>query len=612
MRGKAIFMIRDNQIKWAKVVFILLFSSILLSCSLLIKPLITGDGREYLGMTVSFKNHMSFDLTLNDIDERLKLEKLNSIHFPEELTYAGYFEDIDGKFYSYHFWFYSLLNVVPYIILEQFDINPLKSFQLTNCLLYIFLMYKIMFRNNLNNKTKSILLCISLFCPIIFYLNWTHTEVFSYVFLFIGLLNLYENKLKQSMLHTSISALQNPAISIIPLYILFSELIKGRKTLFQDKKKLSSFFLLGVISLLNIIPYLFYWMHYRKFSLISSTGYASLDFITFDKIWSLFFDLNFGLIVYVPLLLLVFSYQIYKKGTFSFIAIGILLFISIVSSTQLNWNSGMMYINRYSVWMIPLLIFGTIEFYGKLSFKKAILFVMIYTLTTGIVSAVCLKEHDYSNYLKFGPVAKFAISNFPNLYNPEFEIFYERALGYERLNKEEFPIEISNNNGLRKMLVLDESSEMMGYVNGGIQLNNNNNLFRVQDGKNDILHSPYKFGLGNGWHSLEKSVENKYRWMGAESSTLLIANETKEHKLLIETSSYYTSRQCAIYLNDNKIYEGTIPSGQTETINIPIVIKQGSNTLRIVSLDGADKPSIVDGSADARGLSFVINSIIIE
>ncbi|MGG3838350.1 hypothetical protein ABEV00_15205 [Paenibacillus thiaminolyticus] len=598
-------------LRWGKVIFIILFSSLLVSTSLLVKPVLTGDGREYLGMTISFKNHLTFDLTQEDISERFEVEKKNNINYPDDFTYHGYYKSVDEKYYSYHFWFYSMINAIPYVLFEKLNINTLKSFQFTNCILYILLIHKIIFRTKLSNKIKIILVLISLLSPIIFYLNWTHPEVFSYVFLFMGLLNLYESKYKKAMSFTSLASLQNPPISIVSLYILLSEFWKRRNKIFKDQRTFLSFLSLGLISLINICPYLFYWLHFREFSLISSSGYASLDLITFDKIWSLFFDLNFGLIIYVPVLLLAFFYAVFKKDKIAIVSCGILILVSIVSATQLNWNSGMMYINRYSVWLIPLLIFGLLNFFENISLRKNVLLLMIFILTTGSVSIVCLKEHDYSNYIKFGPVAQFIISNFPTLYNPNFEIFYERSQGYEGINRAEFPIEISNDNGIRKILVFDESSSLMGYINGDLQLASNN-IFMVKDQKNDLISSPYKFGFRNGWYPLEKLGEDKHRWMEKESTTLFIANDTKYHRLKIVVTSFNIPRKCTISLNGDQIFEKTIPTGQFETIDIPISIKRGGNQLKIVSLDGTDKPSLINGTDDSRDLSFAIKSIIID
>ncbi|MGZ9586206.1 hypothetical protein [Paenibacillus marinisediminis] len=621
-------MFTQSNVKWVKIVAFFLLSIVFTLTPLLKNPVITGDGKEYLSMTISFSNHLSPELDQEDINDRLQLEAKNNILTPSDLVKFGYYEDLNGDLYSYHFWFYSLFNVIPYLILESLGINPLKCFQLTNCILYLLLLYKILFLTNLKNKTKLLLVIISLFSPILLYMNWTHTEVFSYVFLFMGLLNLYENKKKRGMLFSSIAALQNPAISIVPLYILINELVQKKSDILR-KNELRSFITLGIISIINIVPYIFYWLNYRQFSLISTSGYSSLDLISFDKIWSLFFDLNSGLIIYVPLLLILFIYSLIKKEKNVIVVSVIILLISLVSATQLNWNSGMMYINRYSVWFIPLLIFGLLPVLEQISIKKIVIWSLLYVMTTGVVTVTCLKEQDYGNYLKFGPVAQFAISSFPQLYNPQHEIFYERSLGYEGIDDAALPIKLSNSDGVRKVMVWDESLETFGYINGDINLSNTeiyrveNNLeskgndptlieFLENNGE-DILTGPQQYSFLSGWYHLEEASGLKHRWIDKEASLAFSFEEKGNQHFIFKIASFNIPRTCEVKLNDQVVFNGVIPQDSYKEIAFTAEVLKGTNILSLTSKDGADQPQrILKGSTDERELSFDVNSIIIK
>ncbi|MEK8131066.1 hypothetical protein WMW72_24490 [Paenibacillus filicis] len=595
------------------IVFFALFSCILMSVAFIHQPVLTGDGREYLGMTISIKNHLSPELRSTDMVERDALEQKNNITFPLEKNYFGYFQSLKGEYYSYHFWFYSLINSFTYFVLDFFNINALKSFQITNCILFLLLLLKILKSPVINNKSKLMLCLITICSPVVFYLDWSHPEVFSYVLMSLGFLYLNEKKINFTMLFFSLAALQNPAISVLSLYLLISEFFKHRSQLMKDTKTRIDFIFLSLISTINIIPYIFYYLNFREFSLITKAGFSSLKFITFPKIWSLFFDLNFGIIVYTPVLLLFFIYLCFKGHKNVLILSVLLLFISIVNATQWNWNSGMMYINRYSLWYIPVLIFGCFRFIDKFDTKKTVLFSILYICTTGVVTAYCIKEHDFGNYLKLGPLAKMAVVGFPSMYNPEPEIILERIQGTEFLENTVFPMNIFGFDGeLRKSIVRDQSSNYIGYINGRSKaaLDRRILVSRVYLGNEDIFVNNIEAGFGEGWYSVEGDITAKWRWV-ASNSYLLVIGDNATHNISFDIKSFYKLRNASIYFNDEIIYQGQIPVDSAIKINHTVSTGQHS-IIKIVSNDGSDKPSDLGYGLDKRDLSFSISSFKIE
>ncbi|WP_160044151.1 hypothetical protein [Paenibacillus sp. USDA918EY] len=573
------------------------------------KPVITGDGREYLGMTISFVQHLSPELKESDILVRKVIESKNQINFPENSEYLGYYQSLKGEMFSYHFWFYSLLNTPVFIVMKLLHINELKSFQLTNCLLYVLLCIKILNTKVLTNKVRLFFLIASFLSPIVLYFKWTHTEVYSYVFLFLGLIAFLERSKKMAMLYVSLAALQNPAISIVAIYFLVHELLLIRKSIFKNKEILTRYLLLGVISSLNILPYLFYWIHFRKFSMITASGYSSLTFFSTKKVWSLFFDLNYGLIVYVPILLILLVIALLKIEKLAWISLVIVLLVAAVDATQLNWNSGMMYINRYSVWLIPFLLFGCIHMLNKYNTRKILSLILVLCITTGLTTFICFKEYDYSNYMKFSPIAKFIISKFPGIYNPEYETFIERAQGHEGISKDDFPLTMVNTEGVRKILEINSETSEMRYVNSSANFKASRDIFYISKmyANKDIFVSDIEAAFGRGWHSLE-SNQTHYRWTD-ESSILRIKYENSHEVTLdLKMRSFFRDRHCKIFVNGALVHEELISSDHDENIAINVYLAKGLNTIKIESTNGADKPSEVLGSLDSRALSFSISS----
>ncbi|MEK3704885.1 hypothetical protein MKY87_12395 [Paenibacillus sp. FSL R7-0198] len=601
-----------------RIIFFLwvIISIVVLIGSILYKPTLTGDGREYLGMTISFKNHLSPELLASDIHERNLVETSNNINYPEGTDYSGYFESKTGTYYSYHFWFYSLLNLVPYSILDAFNLNVLNSFQITNSVLFLIMLLKII-RTSIFKTIglKIAVLIFNLFSPIILYIHWTHTEVFSYVMIFLGLIYYFEEKPKASVLFFSLAALQSPAISILSLYVLLSELLKEKTNLFKDRRSLLNYLLLGAVSTINIMPFLFYYFHFGEFSLITATGYSSLELITIRKVLSLFFDLNFGLIIYTPVLIISMLYLVIKKHKNAIVMFTLLILMSIVNATQLNWNSGMMYINRYSVWYIPLMIFGVIFYFNKMKIKKLYLIIAIFIFTTGSVTVYCLKQYDYSNYLRFSPVAKLIMNNYPRLSNPVPEIFYERALGLEKMENVKFPISLINSDGqVRKTLdrnSMEEGKEFY-YDNGKFNFNLSKNLFTILDLKagEDIFNEAVSAGFVRGWYSIEGEEYNKYRWMGSISE-LIFKTDSSKKRMKFSITSFQKDRNITINLNNKKVFYGSIPKDTETKIEVEID-NSGFNYMTIISEDGTDKPSDFLGTNDNRDISFSIGSINLE
>lgn len=600
-----------SNVKNNRVIFaiILIYSFCMIFFALFSRPVIIGDGREYLGMTISFVEHLSPELRESDIIIRNSIESKNQISFPESFEYVGYYPSQKGEMFSYHFWFYSLLNAPVFFILRLFEINELKSFQLTNSLLYLLLIFKLFSTKIFSNeRVRLFFLIVTFVSPIVLYLKWTHTEVYSYVFLFLGLITFLEEKKRRAMVYVSLAALQNPAISIVAIYFLIHEFIQNRHVLFKNSKVLIDYLILGVISSLNVVPYLFYWVHFKRFSMITASGFSSFDFFSFAKVWSLFFDLNYGLIIYVPVLIILLLVSLLKREKLAWISLILMLSIAVVDATQLNWNSGMMYINRYSVWLIPILLYGSFYLINKINVKKMLLLVILLITSTGILTIYCFKENDYSNHLKFSPVSKYVIAKFPALYNPEYETFIERAQGTEGINKENFPVLITNSETIRKTLVTEGSS--MRYLNGPSNINANSEIFRILkiNANQDIFLNNIEAAFGPGWYQLESSNQINYRWT-EERSTLLI-NSDKEEKVAINFNiqSFLNNRNCKILINRSNIYNGIIPANEAINLEFEANLVNGLNTIEIISDDGSDVPS----DLDTRPLSFSINSMKIS
>jgi hypothetical protein len=609
----------SNKTQWDKYKYLafILVGLLGLFAIIFLHPPRYGDGFEYLGMTISVAQHGTPELRDVDIAERRALVNQYSNpewNLPINYDHAGYFTAKNGNEYSYHFWIYSVVCSPFFIILKTLRIDPINVFLAVNIILILFLFWWIIYRACLTTKRRIWLIIFSLVSPIWLYLPWSHPEVFIYVFLLIGLIEVFCGNIPLGSLFIALASTQGSPLTIIAgasmVYVLWLFITK-RLTLGTTNIVI---FITTVIFI--ILPYSFYLFNFGTPSLIAGgSGSAStIQAISFSKIASLFFDPNFGLIIYVPLLLVVLVILLVKRNLIAYLGIITMVTFTILCATQYNWNSGMMYINRYAIWIMPVLIIATLSYFDQLILKWFQIFVASLLLTTGIVTSICIVEHDGINWLKFGPMANFIIAVDPSIYNPPFEVFAERFLGKDGALSDKVPLELANSNGLRKSLVFEDSGKRLVYHNGSFQFTADFELMRLLDtnSSNDIIIlTDGKGSFISGWYPLETTPSGqKYRWIDQNAKFgFLFDTKGTSAEFQMNIASFSIPRDCLIYINGKESYKGNINTSRNNIL-FQAEVKSGMNYLEIISLQPADKPSDLKlKNPDNRDLTFAISSI---
>lgn len=396
-----------------------------------------GDADEYLGMTISFYNHLSPDLREDDIILKKEIiEKNNLIFDPSENFTFGYYVALNNKRYSYHFWLYSLLNLPLFSILHCFKLNEVKCYQIFNSLILIICLSSILHYKNITDMQKMWLLSLSAINPIVFYVRWQHPEVFCYSLLILSVASILNNNFRIAILASSIASMQSSPILIFITWIIFYGF-------YSYKKSYNMLYNLTIVSTISTIPLIFYYVYFKSLSLFTNTGFADVDFITLSKIFSLFIDLNFGILIYSSILfvisLIMILISIAKRDLFTASLLIILFVMATLYSTQYNWNSGMMYINRYSTLLCPILVLVigyNIPKYKLLNSKKIFILLSIISM---LIILPQLYEYDLYNDKKFNDISTYVIVNTPSLYNPPPDVFATRATGQEMLLESPMP-----------------------------------------------------------------------------------------------------------------------------------------------------------------------------
>ncbi|MFW5803870.1 MAG: hypothetical protein ACOCWG_01410, partial [bacterium] len=451
-----------------------------------LNPIVPGDGVEYVFMQESWNNHFSPDIRTEDLNSSLKILQKNDIYDPygyltglkgffkeskDPLSqYWGVFKSYSGKHYCYHFWFYSLLNVPARKILSFFHFNELKSFQITNILLLILVLIYIISGSKLNELEKFLAIILFTISANLWYLRWPHPEVFSSVTLFFSILFLHDRRYLFSILIAAIGSFQNPPIAfIIPFVILKYYMDNG----FDIKKIL----LLSLTGLTCLYPSIFYYFHFKVPNLIIYSSYVNKDFLNIRRFSSLFFDLNQGMIISLPIILPVFIIIVLqklvhvRKLSFNMFYPLLLIAMAIPSIQQANWNMGESVIVRYALWLSVIIMFYFIKEFNWYLLKNKVLMTLVIISQIIIVSIYEIHNPKLWKYVELNKVSKFIFTNFPALYNPEPEIFAERVLNREGVSEDESPIIFYGKDNVPTKILIHESNfeEKISEILPGVQ-----------------------------------------------------------------------------------------------------------------------------------------------
>lgn len=423
-----------------------------------------GDSFEYLLMSEAIFNHGSPDITAADVavfDKKFDhtyfwISKDIGYLFNEPTfmkSFAGFYTNLQGKHFSYHFWFYPLLNLPARYLVQALNINPERAFQITHALILFIVVLVVYYSKRLTEKEKILLLILYIISPGIFYLPLAHPEFLVYSLMFLSGIFLLERRYLLAILLSAVAAMQNLPLGLFGAFIILLFLYKKGFTVKNLCK--SSFAFLPAL-----IPPVFYIYNYQTPSLIASTGFLNLNFTTLEKLFSLFFDLNQGLLIGMPVLLLVIGVliwkarRVWKEGFKNNLTVhdGILpvaLVIALVSCTMMNWNAGQQVIHRYGIWVAPLFL---IYLVAQKNFINRYLLAFILVIQLAVV--VHYKGfYAEGEYVKHKGIAKFFLRHAPSLYNPVPEVFAERTLGFEGVEASHSPIIYYHNGKITKMMV---------------------------------------------------------------------------------------------------------------------------------------------------------------
>lgn len=470
-----------NNYKNIPILLLILVSILFFLTIIYNPPKNFGDGSEYTLMLESLYNHQSPELRSYDIQSTYKNAlryDYNSEPFKTENAYSGYFLGNDNNYYSYHFFGYSLLNLPVRSILGILDLNPFYAFSLTNLIFFIlgsFTILKLLDRNLGKNGVKNTIVSLILLIgnSSLLYLTLNHTEYFSFILVLLSSLLFFKNRYLLSILLASLASIQNTPILFLVILINIYVFIKYFREYRLTKVFVKRILLNGIVSLIGITPFIFYYISFSTFNLIQKVGGSDFSLITLKKLVEMFIDPNLGILFFSPLSILGLILGIYLliKKDLKVLTLLISLFLMcLLSTATTNWNAGMVTSTRYSIWSIlPIGSVLLIEFLNSFNnSKRKILIKLLVSLLFIYQIVIVLIAGGIVWNAKFGasgltPFSQLILNNVPSLYSPTQQIFEGRVLCNEK--QCDYPIIYKYNNECKKVLLENNSNNISKVIN---------------------------------------------------------------------------------------------------------------------------------------------------
>lgn len=616
-----------------------------------ITPGVQGDGKEYIMQTVAFQNHFSFGVTEEDLNEAKKEFYNEAESLEAEYNFETHMHENGEARYSNHYGTYSALVTPVKQVILALGIYPLWAFSITNFILWLAAILVVFFCLRTNVTRKFCVLALLIFNPIIFYLPWSHSEMYIFAFVVMGLVFYYNKQYGRSIFFLSVASMQNLGVMPFAMMVGIDYIVECIKQYKAECKELD-FAEFVKLFCKKIIPYgIFYipaflplvstYIRFGTYNLVADV--AMEDKYLFHKAIDYVFDLNLGILPYEPIVLICFIVMViiglkkYTRRTIINLAsvFGMLYIIA----HQVQINCGMQNIMRYNVWIIPVLIFFICMNLNidKDNGKRLITVCMSEAVfTTVIVGYIVWGGGDFGSN-QFAPWTKVILNSFPELYNPTHGIFYSRTSGVELYGSLE-PVIYSNNTGYIRKILLSKEAEKMFYSENWILVDSQGNSvdknklktkivdeeqYKYINVKDNLLHlNEYELGDKILFFSEDYNADDYVQsGISAKEERMSWTDDDKVHmSMLLKGSAalikghidvlrtFYQPQEVTVLINGNKVFCNTVEGDQ----DIDFVFKSPKNNIvkMTILLPDSVSPVKLGMSADDRILGISIREMV--
>lgn len=244
------------------------------------------------------------------------------------------------------------------------------AFCLTNLVCILLVLATVALERKLNLMQRAVLCLVLGIHPILFYISWFSAEVFQFACIAIAALWWATGRKHRAALLIAIAGTTNPCILAIGLAMIGEYLVSEWKTtsgkisqrIQQFAGRWKKIILYGCCYLPGLVPFAY---NYSICGAINLTASYSGEWIPltdntlFRHLWAYFTDWNFGILPYLPILLVLWLVLLVLavircSGRYLWMSAGMVATM-LGYSLMANINCGMDGIARYNAWMTALM-----------------------------------------------------------------------------------------------------------------------------------------------------------------------------------------------------------------------------------------------------------------
>jgi hypothetical protein len=585
------------------------------------KPILAGDGIEYFSMLESFWNHGSPDQRLADMESLHRV--LDSHAAIIARPHDGFFVSLDGRWYSFHFWLYPLLAVPAKAVLRLLRADEFGALAWTNA--WIVIGTTAWTLHGKRDLSRVAFLALALLGPLLWYVRWPHAEVFAWACVVTSLVSLDDRRYVRAAALAGLGALQAPPIALLALLVaVFAALDRKPRRALRITTSLAA----GATALGAPI---FFFLSFGSPNLIATSGGADAALISYRRVWSLAFDLDQGLVTYMPatlvlglagLALVVLRPPAHGQRAHAVGMAVATVAIMAASTSTTNFNAGCAGMNRYDVWLAPLfawqgarLFEGAAPALGR-KWPRSGAATLAGIAAVALHLAILVRGDASDDAHVHGALAGLVLTHAPELYHPVPEIFAERTSGRstEPFCRLPTPVAFFRPYGIATKVLVD-----------GESFDDLRQAFDVDDAWFDAASRKYKSRKGlfyieppvgavrarladppisyhDGWYDAEGLGDDRWRWMGKRAS--LVVRTLRATKGMLRLFGWVAAElpQDAVMTVrlDGRTVDRFMPPRRRFTREYPVDVPSNQVTVTLETSDA------VTSSRDTRVLAFAL------
>lgn len=397
-----------------------------------------GDIAEYHGITESIlKDHT---IHLGDISAF----NIKTYLQPAYLNDPGYYvTGRDGERWPVHFIFYSILAVPVRLLLKLLQLNELDTLRITNLVFMTIASWYILKTFLSTTFKKSVLLIALYLSPLVWFLYWPGPDVYYTVLLLVALFLFGAKRYIPAAIVLALSSWHSqPLVVLLAAALAYYGYTKmavshhAHETYIGITPKAIGI-AAGVLAL-GFIPYLYNVYAFGVMTpwTIFKDGWTQvygfgMHNLSLWKLFEQFFDLNYGLLWYAPVLVIFGLYGAIRLG-FSdkrfWLLLAAMLGTCFFYQTNPAWHYGTAGFgpSRHILFAVPFFIYFFVAYIQPKVTHYIVIGLFVVTQLY-ILSVNGWLTPKLENTLVHSPLASYVLANYPKFYNPTYEIFVDRT-----------------------------------------------------------------------------------------------------------------------------------------------------------------------------------------